>query len=205
MSLIDHLQSTERYIPLTEYAPLPKSVEQQLIEFHKQQHVWPPKNLPDATQEEIPKNSIGLGTIDFLYRYGSCHLLTYHRVDDDLQKIVKDNMPGELAERVTEIGLLEMLGNRMIPHIDCQTDKKYHLNYLLVSGGDNVKTTWYKPKPEFEHLEIVPSAIPLDRVESICEYTIPPSQWSLLSVNEIHGVENIENFFRLQLSMGLRQ
>jgi hypothetical protein len=94
-------------------------------------------------------------------------------------------------------------GNIFFPHVDLMRQTAY--NYVIDTGGDNVETVFYEPKPEFAHLEITPrTCIPYDRIQKVNSVICQQNEWYKLDVTNIHSVENIDNTKRrLNLSLSL--
>lgn len=94
-------------------------------------------------------------------------------------------------------------GDFFIPHIDLMRDVAY--NYLMDTGGEEVRTVFYKPRDEFKSYTIAPRTfIPYDRIQETDSIVFPKNKWHQLKVDEIHSVENLnpaERRFSLTLSM----
>lgn len=77
----------------------------------------------------------------------------------------------------------------LVPH--CDINRTFSINYIIEPGGDNATTTFYKEcrenpdlsVTEFEH----PEKLTLEAV-----YLCPKNAWSMLDVQQYHGVDNIE-------------
>lgn len=82
-------------------------------------------------------------------------------------------------------------GKFFIPHRDLLRDVAY--NYILETGGDAVETCFYKPKPEFKHLDVTARTfIPYDRIDLVDSVIFESGQWHKIDVTNIHSVENID-------------
>jgi hypothetical protein len=91
-------------------------------------------------------------------------------------------------------------GTTITPHIDEM--RRYAVNYVISTGGNSV-TSFYKPKPEFEHLHVYAQTVfPFDRLDKIKEIQIEPHRWHRLDTSVIHSVENIDpTLKRISLSL----
>jgi len=85
-------------------------------------------------------------------------------------------------------------GSFVAPHIDDPQERKAGFLYLLKAGGDNVTTTWYKVKQEYQHLTLENySGIPYSRLDQIEKHCLEEDMWHWLNFNQIHGVTNQES------------
>ena len=79
-----------------------------------------------------------------------------------------------------------------LPHIDRGRSKVF--NFLVDTGGDNVKTCFWKLKPEFSSHLVDNSRKgfeynTIDLVESV---VFKPGQWWNIDVSQIHSVEGLD-------------
>jgi len=115
-------------------------------------------------------------------------------------KWVKHNLPLPFSDII--VGLQEMAyGKFCVPHIDVLRSVAY--NYLIDAGGPDVRTCFYEPKPEFQHLSVTARTyIPYERIDLVESVKFDSGKWYKLHVNKIHNVENLDpNQRRLAITL----
>lgn len=189
----------------TNFPKLPQSIIQELYDwFNLHRPSLVPiegfdhfKMMPQAhghVDNEHPltselENNIGIPTRKAVEFYGNevCSF-SIMPTPPSVNKWIADNIP----LKGVHASIQEFTnGKFFIPHRDLLRDVAY--NYILETGGDNVKTCFYKPKPEFEHLNVTARTfIPYDRIDLIESTVFEKDQWHKLDVSKIHSVENID-------------
>lgn len=83
------------------------------------------------------------------------------------------------------------LGKCFVPHVDLTRTTAY--NYIISAGGCDVKTTFYKPKPQYDNFNITSrTLIPYERIDEIESVICEEHKWYKLDVSQIHSVENLD-------------
>jgi len=162
--------------------------------------------LQDDVDNEHPldvnlDNNLGVpsGEAEWMFGDAVCYF-SVMTVSDRVHQWLSENLPlGKIFASVHEF----RGGNIFFPHVDLMRSTAY--NYIIDTGGDNVETVFYDPKPEFAHLEITPrTCIPYDRIQKVDSVICQKDEWYRLDVTKIHSVENMDNTKRrLNLSLSL--
>jgi hypothetical protein len=160
------------------------NVESKLPEFQKMQ-------INDDIIAEIekhygtPKEGLGV-TFDTAYKYkGLCNFTMIRAEGELLQWITEHVAPGHCGVHIQVIDQ----GEYVFPHIDMLRNRVW--NYTLDTG--DAETSFYKAKPEFEDLPLVPRTyVPYERVDKIETIKIDANRWHELDVSKIHGVEKVK-------------
>jgi hypothetical protein len=85
-------------------------------------------------------------------------------------------------------------GTTCVPHIDDVVRRKNGFQYLLKSGGSEVKTVWYEPKDEFKDQKIKDyCAVPYSKLNVVTETCLEENNWYWMKFDTIHSVENQES------------
>jgi hypothetical protein len=122
------------------------------------------------------------------------------------------NPPKELTEWVKEnitipyrgVNIQVMSGGNFVaPHID--EIRNGALNYIIQTGGPDVKTKLYKPKLEYANLKVTPQTVFLyDTIDEVHSETLPTNKWHILDVTQIHSVNNlVPSSSRISISISL--
>jgi hypothetical protein len=122
------------------------------------------------------------------------------------------NPPKELTEWVKEnitipyrgVNIQVMSGGNFVaPHID--EIRNGALNYIIQTGGPDVKTKLYKPKTEYANLKVTPQTIFLyDTIDEVHSETLPTNKWHILDVTQIHSVNDLDPLgIRISISVSL--
>jgi len=122
------------------------------------------------------------------------------------------NPPEELTEWVKEnitlpyrgVNIQVMSGGEFVaPHID--EIRKGGLNYIIQTGGPDVKTKLYKPKLEYANLKVTPQTVFLyDTIDEVYSETLSINKWHILDVTQIHSVNNLDPLgVRISISVSL--
>jgi hypothetical protein len=77
------------------------------------------------------------------------------------------------------------------PHTDFK--RHWGLNYLVDSGGKQVKTSWYKEKGKPLYRDSGLCVRRMEDLETVHSTVLEEGRWHMLSTNILHGVENIES------------
>ena len=119
-------------------------------------------------------------------------------------------MPKELEDRVKEFYkqaghtvtdlfdyygfLIVEGGTNCVPHIDDVERRRNGFQYLLKSGGKEVKTVWYEPKEEFKDQKLKDyCAVPYSKLNVVDEACLEENNWYWMKFDTIHSVENQES------------
>jgi hypothetical protein len=201
----------------TNFPKLPQSIIQELydwfnlhraslvpIEGFDQFRMMPQDHRPVDSEHPLSfevEKDIGIPTRKAVEFYGNeiC-FFNVMPAPPSVNKWIEDNIPVKgVYASIQEF----TNGKFWIPHRDLLRDVAY--NYVLETGGDNVKTCFYKPKPEYEHLNVsARTCIPYDRIDLIESTVFEKDQWHKIDVSKIHSVENIDptkRRFSLSLSI----
>jgi hypothetical protein len=94
-------------------------------------------------------------------------------------------------------------GEFVVPHID--EIRTGGLNYIIQTGGPDVKTKLYKPKDEYSNLRATPqTAFLYNTIEEIHSETLPLNKWHILDVTQIHSVNDlVPSKSRISISISL--
>jgi len=78
----------------------------------------------------------------------------------------------------------------LVPH--CDKNRTFSINYIIEQGGAEVTTSFYREGRENPDLSVAefgyPNQLTLENV-----YVCPKNSWSMLNVQQYHGVDNIES------------
>ena len=109
-------------------------------------------------------------------------------VDKIVEDWVKDNIP----EKVIGVNLQVMHSGEIItPHID--ELRHSALNYTLDKGGDDIRTVFYKIKPEWSHQKAYArTLIPFEKLEVLESIPIQACRWHKIDTEIIHGVTGLD-------------
>lgn len=161
-------------------------------------------NSGTMTEEDVPGNAhvFSKDYIDREYiRQGVVtktrrqHVFT---IGDDFSKWAADNIHPYPYEAGLSVGV-PLDAPIHGPH--CDPRRRYVLNYILDTGGDNVRTVWYKEKGF--PLERLHATGPDGRgywvkdyadLEVIDDVVFSPGIWVLLNPKIIHSVENLVGY-----------
>lgn len=91
--------------------------------------------------------------------------------------------------------------HKHLPHTD-SPPRRWVLNYMWETGGDNVRTQIYHERGQLLERQAMLAPNNFDNLELIRSFVIQPYRWYLLNTRVIHGVEGILDF-RKTISMGL--
>lgn len=125
-------------------------------------------------------------------------------VDEVVNKWVEETIQPLIPERILGVNIQVMHSGVLItPHSD--ELRTHALNYIFETGGDDVKTAYYEPLPEYKDKKIYPrTLIPFEKVEQVECVTIPANKWHCLDVITVHSVENLDPAKqRISLSLSL--
>jgi hypothetical protein len=153
------------------------------------------ENIATQIDKEYGESVEGLGVpFDTAYKYGNgLATFTMIKLDGPVLEWIKEN----ISDKINGLHIQVIDGKFVFPHIDMLRNRVW--NYTIDSA--DAITCFYKAKPEYEHLKLVPRTyVPYDRVELVKEYKILEHKWHELDVSLIHGVEKI-NGVRLALSI----
>jgi hypothetical protein len=119
---------------------------------------------------------------------------------EELTKWVKENIT--LPYRGVNIQVMSG-GEFVAPHID--EIRKGGLNYIIQTGGPDVKTKLYKPKLEYANLKVTPQTVFLyDTIDEVYSETLSINKWHILDVTQIHSVNNLDPLgVRISISVSL--
>ena len=160
------------------------NVESKLPEFQKMQ-------INDDIIAEIekhygtPKEGLGV-TFDTAYKYeGLCNFTMIRAEGELLQWITEHVAPNHCGVHIQVIDN----GEYVFPHVDMLRNRVW--NYTIDTG--DAETSFYKAKPEYEHLPLVPRTyVPYERVDKVETIKIDANRWHELDVSKIHGVEKVK-------------
>jgi hypothetical protein len=119
-------------------------------------------------------------------------------IGEDFDKWVADNIHPYPYEAGISVGV-PLDAPIHGPH--CDPRRRYVLNYILDTGGDNVRTVWYREKGQ--PLERLHAAGPEGKgywvedyanLEVIDDVVFSPGIWILLNPKIIHSVENLQGY-----------
>lgn len=149
-------------------------------------------NTDTKTLEKIGTVDIGSSNIGFHYSQSKKYfpnIVDYDFIEPT--QLVKDWVDNNIPFSCIPYIQVMSNGECVPPHIDESRSKA--VNYLLETGG-NATTTFYKPKKEFNNLDITPQiVIPYDRLIITESQIIKDRCWHELIVTKIHGVENLSS------------
>lgn len=118
----------------------------------------------------------------------------------ELTKWIKENIT--VPYRGVNIQVMSG-GDFVAPHID--EIRKGALNYIIQTGGSDVKTKFYKPKLEYADLKVTPQTVFLrNTIDEVYSETLPTNKWHILDVTQIHSVNNLDpSGIRISISVSL--
>lgn len=192
------------YISPVEFPTLPNDIVDAVyafVEDNRAKMVDSP-NIPNFKLTEVERaifkrsgkkdnpDNIGYKEGEVL-KEGACQF-TFMRVGNSpINKWVEENIKLE-GDSVIHIHILEMYnGSFYFPHVDPVRTQVY--NYVIETGGDDTETAFWKPKAEFNHMEVVPQVpIPYERIDKVHSYKMPLQQWHHLAVSNIHSIEHVD-------------
>lgn len=177
---------------------IPNDLKQEILDYY--QYISN-TDYPTLYIDYVDNNCIGITTLEYYKNYGSTGSITYYETNNSITNQIKNILPKEIKNRTGEVGLLGIYGPELAPHVDNNTESLWHLNYNLISGGDNVKTNFYIPNNENKNKIIEASWVPKNRIELAESYNIPNEVWHFICTSQVHNVSNIETFFRLNLTL----
>ena len=126
------------------------------------------------------------------------HNARYSRfnVDPGYRDYIEQLIP-ELTGHIRDIGYQHITNDngsngpaQLFPHTDGDRRGKHCIQYLLDTGGDNVKTTWYQEpgQPLFRETKKQFADVELTKVS---QAVFPVHQWTIFTTGIIHNVEPI--------------
>lgn len=158
-------------------------VESKLPDFQKMQ-------INDEIVAEIEKKygtaTEGLGVpFDTAYKYEGLCDFTMIRAEGELLNWITENIaPNHCGVHIQVIDN----GQYVFPHVDMLRTRVW--NYTIDTG--NAETSFYKAKPEYSHLPLVPRTyVPYERIDKVETIKIDANKWHELDVTQIHGVEHV--------------
>jgi len=153
----------------------------------------------DQTHGKYSKEVLGLNLELLEKHYPTVCILSFLPAEQEVTDWVHKN--------VTPAGFVGInifhSGDFFFPHIDLMRTRA--INCVVEPGGENVTTSWYKPKLEYEHLEATTRTfIPYDRINVVEEKIFKTGEWYELDVSKIHNVKHIEpNKRRITITVSL--
>jgi hypothetical protein len=134
---------------------------------------------------DIPADSIPAATFIHLFKQDS---FMFNKINSQYKDYFKKPVKPAIV----------MFSNRskqhkfasLVPH--CDVNRTFSLNYVIEPGGENVTTTFYKEAREDPDLEVIQFKHP-DELTLLNSYVCPKNGWTMLNVQQYHGVDNIEN------------
>jgi hypothetical protein len=166
--------------------PLPDFIENKLIDICK----------------NIPTSQYGYGKFKSRYSQDinyAAHDCIQGYFDEEIQNLYSNYFYGGVLEILTKTSNMGEGLSFLPPH--CDPQRRTGVNYLLKSGGSNVKTTLYEEKRKKFNL-VSPEHLNYDQVNVKEQHTLPIKKWYAFNAQRYHSVENVENE-RYYLSLGL--
>jgi hypothetical protein len=77
------------------------------------------------------------------------------------------------------------------PHFDAH--RKFSLNYIVETGGNNVQTSFYDLQRSENDIELKPKNIPYENLIKTNKYVLSQNKWYLSNTQICHSVENIDS------------
>lgn len=133
------------------------------------------------------EGSLGLPGSEAEKRYPDLSNFTFIDAPEDVNKWAKENISPYCHANIQEFSN----GSFFFPHKDLMRVKA--INYLIETGGNEVRTCFYEPKKEYSDLPIYARTfIPYERIELVESITFTKGEWHSIDVSKIHSVENID-------------
>lgn len=137
--------------------------------------------------DKIFENNIGVRGTEAIKLYPNNAKFAFLTVSKELEDWCFTNISTEAIVNIIYI----YSGEFSLPHVDPMRTTAY--NYIISTGGDNVRTCYWEPKDEYKHLNITPLAyVPYDKINLIDEAVFQQDNWYQLNVSKIHSVEGID-------------
>jgi len=147
-------------------------------------------NLPQIPQTVITallEQNPDLGNYSYVCEpaYDGVALFTSRLIDVSKVNWFKEN---DLHNYYWNIQTLKD-GSNLNAHRD---DRRTHvIMYIIDSGGENVKTCFYRKLLDKEYEPVKP--IPKEELELVHEEVLETDKWYKLSVQDVHSVENLQS------------
>jgi hypothetical protein len=173
--------------------PLPEVIENELIEICKNITINPDryKKFKSLYSQDInfaaqEYNTERIGTIP---KY----------VTEEIQNLYSNYFWGGVFGFLGKTSNMSEGLSFLPPH--CDSQRRTAINYLLKSGGSNVKTTLYEEKrKKFNLLSL--EILDYNQVNIKEQHIVPVKKWHVFNPQRYHSVENIEDE-RYYFSLGL--
>lgn len=192
-----------------EYQSIPVELKEKLIEFALEVHK---KNIGLTVLANIVTNdesNIDTSKQDnnvFVYVVHPFLTRQVQNIYTDFPQNLANREPLNLSNEPGKGVLIQVINgplpgeecNTIHPHVDpdCRPDS---LMYILSTGGDNVKTTWYNVKnKDIAYTEIATHVYDLpiyskDNLEIVEEHVMQEDGWYLFNHSVPHSVDNIKS------------
>jgi hypothetical protein len=141
---------------------------------------------------------------EYIRRLGLPRPVSFWKLNDSIQRQLVDHFSQNEFLKNLEWKIQFVKGGSFVaPHKDKATSRTKNILYLIQTGDDNVTTSWWTPKIEFQE-EIIPETrvIPFEKLNLIETYTLEEGKWYQLDVSKIHSVGTHTNH-RIGISAGL--
>lgn len=137
--------------------------------------------------DKIFENNIGVKGVDAIKLYPNNAKFAFLTVSKELEEWCQLNITKDSTVNIIYI----YSGDFSLPHVDPMRTTAY--NYVISTGGDQVRTCYWEPKPEYKDLNVTPLAyVPYDRIDLVEETIFQQDHWYQLNVSKIHSVEGID-------------
>jgi hypothetical protein len=183
--------------------PFPNSLIEETIDFFKSEIKNNLVEIPGIPKFKLTRSG---QTISKLYEksflennIGISDRIAYEKFDNvaafcysDVPKHVKKWIATNIDETYYSIGIQGYFGGTFLfPHIDIV--RVSTLNYILYSGGNDVRTCFYDPKEEWKKFEISERTyIPYERLNLVGSIPIETHRWHLIKRDSIYSIENLD-------------
>jgi len=141
---------------------------------------------------------------EYIRRLGLPRPVSFWELNDSIHRQLIDHFAQNEFLKNLEWKIQFVKGGSFVaPHIDKASARTKNILYLVQTGDNNVTTSWWTPKIEFQQ-DIVPETrvIPFEKLTLVETHTLEENKWYQLDVSKIHSVSKHLNH-RIGLSAGV--
>jgi hypothetical protein len=186
-----------RHINYPSLPPLPKALEQEILDIAKQTETFQINNIHVDTSKELlsiigcidydPNTNLGYHHSEAKKYFPTMSNYYFLDVSNTIRTWVHENIDPKYNAHIQVISN----GTLVPPHVD--EVRSSAINYLIETGGDGI-TSFYCVNSAYTNLTITPqTSIPYERLTVIENTIIESNTWHRLDVTQIHGVTSMDS------------
>lgn len=183
-----------------DFKPLPAQVEHLLYAYHKQYIEGDTSNLKSyggAVSDETTLN-FDPEYFENVKKHGESGNVSIHIVPLGIQSVLRKFYSDTILGSEYMTYWIQTVGDGrpyVLPHNDnagINDNRAFNWMYLFDAGGDNVITSWWEPKPEFQDQPLLGvKGVPYSKLDLIQSVKIKEKKWSYLNTGKLHSVEGL--------------